>query len=262
MIDGDAVAATERSVRDALPAAAEIAAGDWLFRVSGGPTKRVNSATPIVPGARGEPVVAAAEATYRAHGQPTRFRLTPLADDGVDALLAARGYRRIDDSLTMTAPLAGHAIDPAVRLAPGADAAWCAGLAAVSGWSHEADRAHRALLARIGTAAVAAMVEDGRPVGHGIASLAHGRACLFDVAMAAPARGRGVARRLVATLLGWAAVQGAGEAVLQVLAANVAARRLYHSLGFTDAYPYHYRVEGSGEQRGDLDEVRRDRGDA
>ena len=43
-------------------------------------------------------------------------------------------------------------------------------------------------------------------------------------------------------LLGWAHGQGLGEAFLQVLADNHTARALYRSLGFVDAFAYHYRI--------------------
>ena len=256
MIDDQAIVAIERSARAGLPATVEDGVGDWVLRASGGATKRVNSANPVAPGARVEAMIDRAEAFFRSRGQPVRFRLTPLAHAGVDAALAARGYERIEESLTMIAPLSGHPVDAAVRLAPGVDEAWCSGFAAVSGWSHGEDQSHRALLAQAKTIAAATLVEDGEVLGFGVGSIAHGRLCLFDIATVARARGRGVGRRLVSSLLGWGNSMGATEAVLQVFTTNLAARRLYGALGFTDAYPYHYRVSpaDSGDQRGDLGE--------
>lgn len=253
MIDPATIAAIERSARAALPAAIEEVADDWVLRASGGATKRVNSANPVAPGARVETMIDRAEGFYRAYGQPVRFRLSPLAEESVDAVLAARGYERIEESLTMIAPVGGHAIDPSVRLAPAVHDAWCAGFAAVSDWSRGENECHRALLVRANALAAATLVEDGQAIGFGIGSIAGDRLCLFDIATVAPARGRGVGRRLVASLLAWGAAADASEAVLQVLATNAAARRLYATLGFSDAYPYHYRIR-SGEQRGDLGE--------
>ncbi|MGY8960570.1 MAG: hypothetical protein ACKVKG_13845 [Alphaproteobacteria bacterium] len=36
---------------------------------------------------------------------------------------------------------------------------------------------------------------------------------------------------------------GAGEAYLQVLSDNKIAQNLYESLGFSEAYRYHYRIK-------------------
>ena len=90
-----------------------------------------------------------------------------------------------------------------------------------------------------------ALVDEGDgPLAYGAAGLGDGRACLFDIVVVPHARGRGLGRRLVEGLLGWAAARGHGEALLQVLADNHPARALYRSLGFVDTYPYHYRIGG------------------
>lgn len=243
-LDVDRLVSLERSAREALPALTDIAAPGWLCRISGGTTKRVNSANPIEPGARIEAVRAIAEDAYAASGLPVRFRLTPLAATECDPLLAAAGYARVDASLTMTATLSPRRGPPDLRLSLRADAAWCAGVTAASGWSGEADRAHRALLDRLPAGSIVATLYDGdEPIAFGAAALGHGRICLFDIVVAAAWRGRGIGRRLVEGLLGWAAAQGHGEALLQVLADNAPARALYASLGFVDAYPYHYRIK-------------------
>ena len=64
---------------------------------------------------------------------------------------------------------------------------------------------------------------------------------LFEIATAAAERGKGHGRRLVLSALKWARLRGARQAWLQVEADNLAARRLYGTLGFTEVYRYHYR---------------------
>ena len=64
---------------------------------------------------------------------------------------------------------------------------------------------------------------------------------LFEIATAEAARGKGFGRRIVLSALKWARLRGAREAWLQVEAANVAARRLYAAIGFSEVYRYHYR---------------------
>ena len=242
-LGADRIAAIERAARAALPAVREVAAPGWVCRISGGTTKRVNAANPIAPGARLDAVRSIAERAYAAAGLPTRFRLTPLASGDCDAELAAAGYALVDSSITMVARLESRAIDPMVRIASRADAAWCAGLAAASGWSAEEDHGHRALLGRLPPGSAVAMLDDGDgPIAFGAAGLGEVHVCLFDVVVVARARGRGVGRRLVESLLGWGHASGHRDALLQALAENEPARRLYASLGFVDAYPYHYRV--------------------
>ena len=243
MTDLVRVAVLEASGRAALPALHEERAGDWLLRVSGGDTKRVNSANPAAAGAQPENVRAAAEQRYAAKGLPCRFRLTPLAGDEADAVLSAAGYDVVDRSLTMVAPLTPGVLDAALILASRADAKWLARTEPLSGRSPAASLVQARLLDAIpGPLALAVIEHSGMVAASGYASIGHSRAQLSDIIVAPHARGRGFGRRLVAGLLGWAHAQGCREAMLQVLESNHVARGLYRSLGFTDAYAYHYRV--------------------
>lgn len=243
MTDLTRVAALEASGWAALPALHEERVGDWLLRVSGGDTKRVNSVNPIAPGARVEAAIEAAERRYAAQGLPSRFRLTPLAAQDADAVLADASYQAIDHSMTMVARLVPRAGDPAVTLTSRADPAWLGRAEPLSGRSPTAAAVQARLLAALpGPIALALLDEGDGPVAAGYASIGEGRAQLSDIVVAPHARGRGLGRRLVAGLLGWAQAQGCREAMLQVLAGNHVARGLYGSLGFVDAYSYHYRV--------------------
>jgi len=64
--------------------------------------------------------------------------------------------------------------------------------------------------------------------------------------VAPAARGRGLGRAVTVAMLDWARAQGIADApltaYLQVGADNVPAVSLYRSLGFADAYAYHYRI--------------------
>lgn len=237
MTDRARVAALEASGRAALPALHEERTQSWLLRVSGGDTKRVNSANPLPGAAPVERVIAPAAALYAARGLPCRFRLTPLAPAGADAVLADAGYDVRDPSWTMVAELAARPVDPALAITQ-------VGAADLSGRADLAQAVHLRLLAAIpGAKAFAVLSEGGEAVAAGYASVGDDRAQLSDIVVRGDARGRGYGRRLVAGLLGWAHDAGCREAMLQVLAANRVARGLYRALGFADAYPYHYRVQ-------------------
>lgn len=211
--------------------------------MSGGDTKRVNSANPLTPGAMPLDALAAAEQLYATHRLPCRYRLTPLADAHADAMLEERAFEAIDHSFAMVAALTPRPHDPGVMLARRATPAVIARAERLSERSDVAAAVQARLLDAIpGPIALASLEEAGEVVASGYASIGAGRAQLSDVIVAPAARGRGLGRRLVAGLLGWAHAQGCAEAMLQVLAGNVVARGLYRALGFVDAYPYHYRV--------------------
>lgn len=229
-------------MRAGMPAGREIMLGDWVVRVSGGPTKRVNSANAAAAGAQVAPVLSAVERIYRAAGLPPRFRLTPLVDPASDAALAREGYEVRDESWTMVAPAAAQNSDDAVRVGV-FEPAWLDALAEGSGWDAVARAAHGERLARLPQPCAAfTLIDDGAPIAFAAGSVAGGAVHVFDVLTLERARGRGAARRIVRAMLGWAAAQGASSAVLQVLADNAPARRAYAALGFADAYRYHYRV--------------------
>jgi ribosomal protein S18 acetylase RimI-like enzyme len=64
---------------------------------------------------------------------------------------------------------------------------------------------------------------------------------LYDIHTQAGTRRQGFAITLCERLLALSTHEGATIAYLQVEAGNEPARRLYHRLGFADAYAYHYR---------------------
>lgn len=69
-------------------------------------------------------------------------------------------------------------------------------------------------------------------IGFGVLGRAGEEAEIESLAVSAPWRRRGIARRLCADLLGWAHAQGARHVSLEVRLSNTAALALYESLGF------------------------------
>jgi len=70
---------------------------------------------------------------------------------------------------------------------------------------------------------------------------------LYDVYTRESARGQGLARLLCERLLSLAVKEGGRVSYLQVEADNHAARAIYHRLGFSDQYSYHYRQHPGAE---------------
>jgi ribosomal protein S18 acetylase RimI-like enzyme len=87
--------------------------------------------------------------------------------------------------------------------------------------------------------------QKGEPVATTICVHDGDLAGLFEVATGEAERGKGYGRRVVLSALKWALLRGARRAWLQVEADNDAALGLYSSLGFSEAYRYHYARPGT-----------------
>jgi GNAT superfamily N-acetyltransferase len=84
---------------------------------------------------------------------------------------------------------------------------------------------------------------DGQVLATGLAVCDRGYVGLFDIVTAPASRQQGWGTRLVADLLNWGQLRGAGTAYLQVQTTNLAALRLYARLGFSEVYQYWYRIK-------------------
>lgn len=230
----------------AWPAAAVHYDGTWVIRLTAGhPAKRLNSVNPLDPGDVGHLAerIARAGRRFEAYGRPLTFRISPLSGAALSAHLDAEGWSRFDESLVMRLPLAQAPVDDAIDQIPLKDISRFVG---ASLKVHDADPALRPGLSEIigaiqpeaglfalerGEEALATLicVHDGDLAG------------LFEVATDKAVRKQGHGRQLILSALKWARLRGAREAWLQVEAANAPAVALYRSLGFEDAYHYHYR---------------------
>ncbi|SDY50463.1 Acetyltransferase (GNAT) family protein [Collimonas sp. OK242] len=244
--DFDLIRSLEERAFNAWPAQKSALCGGWLLRLSEGYTKRANSANALRPAVAFDETLQVVEHFYARHGLPAIFRLSPLAGAEPDRALDQAGYRKIDRTLVMTAPLATSAqVSTAhdVVLEATAGDAWSAGFARANGIPSAARAAHDRTLAAITMpAAFATLIENETPVAYGLAVAENGAVGLFDIVVAPDARRRGVAARLVAALLEWGQAQRATRAYLQVLADNLPAIALYRKLGFDEQYQYHYRI--------------------
>jgi ribosomal protein S18 acetylase RimI-like enzyme len=236
----------EQAALRAWPALEQCDEAGWLVRLAGGYTKRANSITALQPCApASEAQVALCEALYRERGLPPIFRLVePLAPEGLDDLLARRGYGVVEPSLVLAAPLSALGIaQPRHPLCIEHDIeSWLAAYQAVSG-SALPQAAHGRILAAIaGRVQLATIRQEGAPVACALAVAEGAYVGLYDLAVAPAWRRQGLGRALVMGLLRWGCDAGAAWAYLQVVEANAVARALYEGLGFQRLYGYWYRV--------------------
>lgn len=191
--------------------------------------------------------VGEAERFYARHDLAARFQISPGAcPDGLDAFLAARGYRRGARMSLQATPvervLERVPAGPArVRVEEHPADAWFEGWHAVHGHDGE-----RELLGRVERPSAYASVSAGDEViavGRAVAD--DGWAGVFGMATLPRARGRGAAREILAALASWARTRAAEHLYLQVECANDAAVGLYARAGFEEVCGYHYRTAPS-----------------
>lgn len=240
------VRALEERAFNAWPAHQTVFHRGWVFRMSGGYTKRANSVNALAAGAAFDGVREAAVALYARQGLPTVFRLSPLAPPEADVELADAGYQHFDPSLVLHRSLAPGTLarpDGNTLISSSPSDLWLNGFAIANDVAPHHRGLHRSMLGAIAHPTGFAMLSaQGKPVGFGLAVLERGAVGLYDLAVEPAHRGCGRGRALVEALLHWAAEAGATSAYLQVRAQNEQALRLYEGLGFRVAYGYHYRV--------------------
>jgi N-acetylglutamate synthase len=268
------IAALERAAAAHWRAADTARLGSWLLRADGGFTGRANSALPL--GDPGLPLARAVDevrAWYRARGLPPMIVIPGppggvapdggQADDPLDRLLAARGWRvRAAPAMVMTAgtvqvagaALAGTALAGtgaagtgtaatgtawAVALASRPDGAW---LARYRYRGAEPPAAALRLLLSAPWQAFASVVAGGGTVAVGRVSVAAGWAGITAVEVDPRWRRRGLGAAVTRAMAAAALRQGTDRVFLQVEVGNRAALTLYERCGFTAVHRYHYRV--------------------
>jgi N-acetylglutamate synthase len=242
---------TEEAAINGFPPLRQVVFGDWLLRFSSGVRRTANSATPLrEPDGDLDEVIAAAEALYRAQGQPTIFRIPSFLDPAIDGQLAERGYTAegescmiegpLDPIIASTSPFGG--ID-AVTLSPKPTAEWLASMARLQSQKPEFHEVYRRIVKSVVLpVAFAELAIDGEPVALAYGIIHRGLLCFESVVTDARHRRKGYSRRVLAALASWAKQNGATMATLQVEASNTPGRTLYHSIGMTtELHRYHYR---------------------
>jgi GNAT superfamily N-acetyltransferase len=221
----------------------------WLVRFSPGKAKRARCINALASGRL--PIaerLSVCARVFAAAELPLIVRVTPFTEPvALDAWLQQQGMRRFDDTRVMVleslpdfkkAPDDSNSTIQAIGLE-----AFAQRIGGLRG-SHLAQRqahAERLLNSPVPFFAFQLHV-NGDLVACGQIALDGDIAGLYDVFTVEAFRGRGFAKLLCRHLLCEAKARGARHAYLQVEAENLPARAAYSSLGFIDAYTYHYRT--------------------
>jgi ribosomal protein S18 acetylase RimI-like enzyme len=220
--------------------------GGWVWRYASGGSLRANSVSTLsFVTADFDAAVRSAEHRYRARGAPCRFTVTEVSEPGdLDARLAAMGYARGEDHVTMAKAIAGsRAREPAdVILSGDPGPEWLA--VYLSGLSPDRREAAPSILAGLpARRAYFSCRRDGCVIGSGLSVADGGLASVQCMATLAGARRQGCARAVLSAIEGWAAAAGCTHLYLQAEAANTAAIALYEGFGFGVAGRYHVRTK-------------------
>jgi len=243
-ISRDTLLAIEQAAVRSWPALQTADIDGWLWRYASGGSLRANSVAALAfSGASVDAAIAEAERRYRARGAPCRFTIAQVSEPSdLDRRLAALGYARSEDHVTMAKAVTAEATVPGdVELWFDPTPEWLA--VYLSGLS--ADRRAIAPTILPGLPAPRTFLacrRAGSVVGVGL-TIADGELASVQCMATLPtARRQGCARLVLCAIEAQAAVRGCRYLYLQTECANVAAIALYESFGFHVAGRYHVRT--------------------
>ncbi|WP_347321373.1 GNAT family N-acetyltransferase [Rossellomorea sp. RS05] len=241
-----AIEEVERHAAAAWPSVQSELLGDWKLRATYGVTKRANSVLTI-----GEPSpgwIKTTEHFYQKLGLSAIFMVSANSPSGIDEELERNGYEKIDECYTMVkeagilSPSDLHKGD--ILLIDEADDTWLHFFLSLEGFPNERASAYQAIFSRInGKKVFAVYREAGLTLAVGTAVCEGDLCCISNIVVDEKSRGKGIAKKLVSSLLEWGRALGAGYSYLQVVKSNAPAIGLYEKLGFTPLSSHHYRIK-------------------
>ena len=212
--------------------------GPWAVGQGAGGGKRVSAAS-----AAGDWVpadIVQAEAAQADLGQDKLFVIWPW-DTDLDAVLAARGYAKIEPVLAYMAPVSSFAPPQRMTSFPH----WPPLQIACEIWAEGGlSQSRLAVMTRaLGPKTAVLGRTADKPCGAAFVAV-HGTIAMIHAVQVRPSlRRNGAGGQILAAAAYWAAEQGADRLALAVTQANGAARALYTSLGMQPVGEYHYRVK-------------------
>jgi ribosomal protein S18 acetylase RimI-like enzyme len=220
----------------------------WELRVAKGVTRRANSVNPIEPsGLPLDEKISHAETWFEARGGSAVFRLTELAEPGLEANLELRRYRAgspTDVMVTAATPRPETAVD----IEPDLTDAWFRAFCAWNGRDpRHAGALHRLIASIPGERAFASVTVDGASAAVGLGVVLDGHVGIYNMNTDPSRRRKGLAAAILDALIDFGASRGAEVAFLQVLCDNDPAQALYRRAGFEPLYRYWYREPAPGE---------------
>lgn len=241
----------------------------WLIRFSHNYTYRTNCVEQVgVSSINIEEKIAYCEKIYRDFGTPCHFKINPLIPSSFDALLQDKGYEIRHVTEVMTADTSRLSLmkpvsseydfenrlglpscvhyegDVSVMVRSVITDEWIRGVLHLNGTCESVlRRIVPSMYKAIPKQTISAFVEiDGRMVASGLGICDRDYVGLYAIYVSPGTRRRHYARAVCSTILNEAKALGAQRSYLQVVQGNIAAKSLYHSLGFNDFYTCWFRT--------------------
>jgi GNAT superfamily N-acetyltransferase len=237
----------EEMSMNAWPALETVLYDGWVLRFAEGFTRRANSVNPIYPSS-GEAAVkiGTCERLYASKGLRTIFKITPAAlPESLDELLAARGYKKVNETSLMALDLKGFngSRSGNFKISAAPEDNWVYDACSMNGIrAADMETMKKMLRCIVHKCFFVSFPVEGKTAACGMAVIENGHMGLFDIVVDRDMRGRGLGRRLMEELLCLGKAGGASTAYLQVMVENLPAVGLYESMGFGNYYKYWYRT--------------------
>jgi len=243
-VSRDILLAIEQAAVRSWPALEMADIDGWRWRYASGGSLRANSVAALAfTGPSVEAAIAEAERRYRARGAPCRFTIAEVSvPDDLDSRLAALGYVRSEDHVTMAKAVPAEARLPDdVELSSEPTGEWLG--VYLSGLAEDRKAIAPAILAGLpAPRTFFACRRTGSVVAAGLTFPGGELASVQCMATLPAARRQGCARVVLRAIEAQAAARGCRHLYLQTESANVGAVALYQSFGFHVAGKYHIRT--------------------
>lgn len=239
----------ENACWTAWPAAESKEVEGWVFRSSGGETRRTNSVNATSAARSVKEVLRAAEGHYAQRGMPLLFRTLSFQPEFEEELTAA-GFVPEGETCTLRADLSDEAPHQSASVESHSrpSAEWVADKLRLTHMSRDQERAYRKMLANLKVPVrFARVTHDGAGVSLAYGAIVDDILIIESVVTDPDLRGKGLARNVVGALMAWANNCGAEISCLQVVANNAPGHALYRKLGFgVELYRYQYWRRSAG----------------
>jgi ribosomal protein S18 acetylase RimI-like enzyme len=233
---------------NAWPALQTLLVDGWVLRLADGYTRRANSINPLYP--THQPILdkmRACEDLYRSRGQNVIYKMTPAVYPAdLDATLEAEGYRLDAETSVQTVELTNNefSVQHDVILSEELADAWLAAVCRMSSIDVLRAVTLRQILSLIVPRhCYASIQQQGEIIACGLAVVQEGFVGFYEIVTDLRFRRQGYGESIMQALMHWGQQVGAQTAYLQVMKNNPPALRLYAKLGFSELYPYWYRVK-------------------